>query len=74
MILSDDMQQVLEHYNKGLKLYKMKKFEEAMAEFRKCLEWKSKDGPSLMYIERCENFIKNPPPADWDGVYTMTTK
>jgi adenylate cyclase len=28
----------------------------------------------LMMIERCEDYIKNPPPADWDGVYRATSK
>ncbi len=26
------------------------------------------------YIERCERFISEPPPSDWDGVYTHTEK
>jgi hypothetical protein len=34
--------------------------------------------PSLyaaeVYIERCLSFKKNPPYADWDGVYVMATK
>lgn len=74
MVISEEMMQVLEYYNKGLSLYKTKKFAEAIQEFRKALELSPKDGPSQLYIERCENFIKNPPPDDWDGVYTMTTK
>lgn len=27
-----------------------------------------------LYIERIDEFEKKPPPADWDGVYTMMTK
>jgi adenylate cyclase len=27
-----------------------------------------------IYLERCEVFLKTPPPADWDGVYHLTEK
>ena len=27
------------------------------------------DGPSEMYVERCNMFIDEPPPDDWDGVW-----
>ncbi|MCC5815879.1 MAG: tetratricopeptide repeat protein [Leptospira sp.] len=73
-MVSDKMNKVLEFYNSGLALYKKKQFEEAIAEFKKALEVHPEDGPSQLYIERCETFIKTPPPEDWDGVYTMTTK
>ena len=32
------------------------------------------DGPSRIYFERCEEYIKDSPPEDWDGVYVMKTK
>ena len=65
---------MIEEYNKGLELYKQKQFKEAIDTFKKALEIKPDDGPSQVYIERCEEFIKNPPAEDWDGVYTFTTK
>jgi adenylate cyclase len=27
-----------------------------------------------LYLERIEHYIANPPPENWDGVYTFTTK
>ena len=27
-----------------------------------------------LYLERIAHYIAEPPPADWDGVYTFTTK
>lgn len=74
MIVSEDMKKVVEFYNNGLGLYKKKEFSQAIQEFKKALDIQPGDGPSQLYIERCEAFIKNPPPLDWDGVYTMTTK
>jgi hypothetical protein len=32
------------------------------------------DTPSITYKKRCELFINNPPPVDWDGIYEMTEK
>ena len=65
---------MLKYYNKGLELYRGKKFVEARDFFRKCMELVPGDGPSQIYIERCDVFIKTPPPNDWDGVFVMTTK
>lgn len=65
---------MLDHYNAGLELYKQRNFQKAMEEFRKAVEIIPEDGPSKLYLERCEHFIETPPPADWDGVFVMTTK
>ena len=73
-MISPETKELLVHYNKGLTLYKERKFEEAKASFTKALEISPSDGPSLMYIKRCKEFIENPPPVDWDGVYIMKTK
>ena len=73
-MLDQMMTRVLEYYNKGLELYKQKKFAEAKGFFGKALEVKPGDGPSQLYLERCDLLIKEPPPENWDGVFTMTTK
>lgn len=72
--MNEKVKELLEPYNEGLKLYRERKFKEALQQFKKALAIKSDDGPSKLYIERCEMLIKNPPTADWDGVFTMTTK
>lgn len=74
MIVSPKMQEVLDFYNKGLQLYKERKFKEAKSQFQKALEIEPEDGPSQLYIERCDDYIAEPPPEDWDGVYNMKTK
>jgi adenylate cyclase len=45
-----------------------------MAAFRKVLEVRPGDPPSKLYLERCVELQKEPPPEDWDGVCTMTRK
>jgi tetratricopeptide (TPR) repeat protein len=66
--------QLLEQYNKALALYKQRKFQEALEEFKKALQIVPDDEPSKLYVERCLEYIKNPPPEDWDGVFVMKTK
>jgi hypothetical protein len=74
MIVSEKMSQVVALYNQGLSLYKARKFKEAKEVFQKALQIEPKDGPSHLYIERCDDYIAEPPPEDWDGVYNMKTK
>ncbi len=73
-MVSEETKKLLDVYHKGLQLYREHKFEEAIKYFRKALEIKPDDGPSKLYVERCEMLAKNPPPPNWDGVFTMTTK
>jgi tetratricopeptide (TPR) repeat protein len=73
-MLSEELKKVLENYNEGLKLYRERKFNEALKYFEEALKLKPDDGPSKLYVERCKMLIDNPPPEDWDGVFTMTTK
>ena len=40
----------------------------ALQYFGAALEADPADGPSALYVERCEEYMINPPPADWDFV------
>ena len=73
-MLSDSKREMIDHYNEGLALYKKMRFEEALNCFNRALEFEPSDGPTKLYISRCIELSKNPPPPDWDGVFTMTTK
>jgi adenylate cyclase len=59
-------------YNKALQLYKISKFKEAKKIFE-LLYNNEKDYIYLLYVNRCEEFIKDPP-KDFNGVYKFTTK
>jgi len=73
-LISAEMKQVVQLFDKGRQFYKLMKFEEAKVYFQKALDIKQDDGPAKVYFERCEHYLKNPPPPDWDGVFVMTTK
>ncbi len=55
-----------QHYNNG-------SWDKAIALFNECLKGNPNDKLAASYIERCEA-LKADPPADWDGVFVMTSK
>ncbi len=61
-------------FEAALALFRARRWEDASAAFSSILELRPEDGPSLLYVERCDAFAASPPPADWDGVTVMETK
>ena len=61
-------------FEDALRLYRLSRFSEAKEGFQKILERFPHDGPTLLYVRRCEEFIKSPPPEGWDGVYRVREK
>jgi adenylate cyclase len=57
-----------------LQHYRVREFKDALACFEEALALTPGDHPCELYTERCRHFLDTPPPADWDGVWTMTTK
>jgi tetratricopeptide (TPR) repeat protein len=73
-VITSETKKVLELFQEGRKLYNLKQFAKAKAYFQQALAIKPNDGPAKEFIERCDVYIANPPPDDWDGVYVMKTK
>lgn len=71
--VSGDKESLVDTFHIALDLYLSGKFREAGAMFSGLYK-NYGDLPSKTYMERCSGFIKNPPPAGWDGVYNMTSK
>ncbi|MGV8057255.1 MAG: CHASE2 domain-containing protein [Smithellaceae bacterium] len=61
-------------FEEGLALYRASRWDEAIVAFQKTLAIRPEDAASQLYIERCKDLKENPPPAPWDGVFTMTRK
>jgi class 3 adenylate cyclase/CHASE2 domain-containing sensor protein len=72
--LTDDLVQAVQAYEAGLQAYRQRNWKDAMSAFEQALAARPDDGPSLTYLNRCKAYVTAPPPADWDGVYIMTTK
>ena len=58
----------------GLAAYRAQQWDRAEAAFRAVVERRGKDVTADLYLERIAALRENPPPADWDGVWTMTEK
>ncbi len=64
----------LEGWDEAIRLYRAQDFETAKEHFEALLDLYSDDGPTMVYIERCELMADDPPGEHWDGVFVMTHK
>ncbi len=64
----------IELFEQGLERYRHMLFLEAGELFARAIEADPEDGPSRIYSERCSLYINEPPPSDWNGVWTLTEK
>ena len=60
----------LKTFAEALAMYRERKFAEAKSKF----ESLTGDAPAGVFVKRCEEFIKNPPAQDWDGVWNFDVK
>jgi len=65
--------QFLELFHQAIDIYNKKDYNKAKNLFTQAYNIKH-DTVAKLYILRCEEFIKNPPPANWDGVYHWNVK
>jgi adenylate cyclase len=62
-------------YERGLALYRERRWAEAIAALQKVAALKgAKDPPAVLLIERAGQYAAMPPAADWDGVEVLGRK
>jgi adenylate cyclase len=71
---SPDQQALAGSFHDALAEYRKRNWAQARQAFQAVLTQFPQDGPAKLYLDRCRALSENPPAADWDGVYTMTTK
>jgi adenylate cyclase len=62
-----------ELFNSAWGHYQIGNFSEALLGFKKTLQEFPDDGPTKVYIERCNDLILNPP-MEWTGIFIATSK
>jgi len=72
--LDDPMIQAAETYRRGLQAYRARQWESARQFFEAALSVRPEDTPSRTMLDRCHVYQTDPPPSDWDGSFSMTTK
>jgi len=66
--------EVIDHYAKGLELYRKRQFARAIGEFATVAEIDSHDKSANLHMVRCQHWLTSSPPDDWDGSWIMTEK
>jgi adenylate cyclase len=64
---------ILQSFEDALEKYRSQNFADAKLVFDELVS-SANDGPSRLYAGRCDDYLAEPPPADWDGVYTAKSK
>jgi adenylate cyclase len=72
--LPAEQAQRLAAFERGLRAYRGREWEEAIAAFAGVLERAPEDGPARLYLDRARQFLESPPPPSWAGVHVMETK
>jgi len=71
---TDDQKKIRDIFASGLAAYREKKWDEAIGYFKQVLSIDETDGPSTLFIDRCNQLKDDDLPGDWDGVYRLKTK
>jgi class 3 adenylate cyclase len=64
----------LDLFHYALELFEKRNWAAATGAFRKILDISPKDSPSILYFNRCRNYMERSPDSDWDGVYNLKQK
>lgn len=72
--LNERKTKIVPMYNEGLEAFRDRRFAEGKQIFTDALNIDPDDGPSQTYLQRCEEFLINPPPEKWDKVFELTEK
>ena len=77
--IHDDLSTMLDFFHKGLDCYYKQDWDKAIEFFEKSNNLEDmhegrKTNPSLVFIDRCKQYKLTPPPKDWEGVYSLTSK
>jgi adenylate cyclase len=64
----------VEQFGAARQLYRQRIWGEALQAFQAVLDRWPNDGPSVVYLKRCQEYLSEQPVGNWDGVFTMTHK
>ncbi|MGD2124595.1 MAG: adenylate/guanylate cyclase domain-containing protein [Desulfobacteraceae bacterium] len=74
MNIPEAQKEAVKHFHQGLELYKQQKWDEAIEVFQSVTAMDKNILAAGLYIQRSLELKINPPPPDWDGVFTMESK
>ena len=72
--VSAETAELVSRFTAARSLYRARKWDLAQQAFQSILETTPTDGPSRTYWKRCQEYLFDEPPLNWDGVFTMDHK
>jgi adenylate cyclase len=69
-----ETKEILSRFAVARAFYQARKWQDAQNAFQSILEKWPADGPSRTYWKRCQEYLFDEPPLNWDGVFTMDHK
>lgn len=72
--MTQEQSELLTIYLEGIEHFSNRDWNKARQSFKNALKIDPNDGPCLKFIERCTEYLKNPPSKNWDGVYSLKAK
>jgi adenylate cyclase len=72
-ILADSEARIVA-FEQARRLYRQRRWSDAQHIFQEVLNRWPDDGPSVVYLKRCQDYLAEEPLPEWDGVFTMTHK
>ncbi|MCW6035160.1 GAF domain-containing protein [Spirulina subsalsa FACHB-351] len=72
--LDPQTEHFLNIYHQGREAYLARDFQRALRLFTEAASLRPQDHPTEIHIQRCQLYLKTPPPESWDGIHIMTTK
>ena len=73
-MLDDPALRFYKNFEEALQSFENRNWKESRGMFADLVAQSAEDGPSKLYLGRCETYIEKPPVDDWDGVFNLTTK
>ncbi len=73
-VISSDKARIIDLYHQGREYYLGWKFAIAIAKFAEILEINNTDKAAQLHLTRCQHFLTQAPPDNWDGVWDLTQK
>jgi adenylate cyclase len=72
--ITSDQEALAQWCELALKLYWRRNFESSLQQWREVLQRKPGDSVAVLFIQRCERYLQDPPDPAWDGVWSHTLK
>lgn len=72
--IKSHVSEMLKWFQEGYEYYHRKDWQTGMKSFAKALAIDPQDEVSKLYVQRCQDYMSEPPEDGWDGVFVMKTK